>query len=35
MKLISAVRHGFIVVGVTLAVAMGVYSAVLLTLFDP
>jgi hypothetical protein len=35
MNLISIVRQGAIVVGVTLAVASGVYLAVLLTLFDP
>jgi hypothetical protein len=34
MNLISIGQHGVIVVGVTLAVAMGVYFAVLLSLFD-
>jgi hypothetical protein len=34
MNLISIVRHGVILVGVTLAVAMGVYLSVLLSLFD-
>jgi hypothetical protein len=34
MKLISIARRGAIVVGVTLALALGVYLAVLLSLFD-
>jgi hypothetical protein len=34
MKLISIARHGAIVVAVTLALALGVYLAVLLSLFD-
>jgi hypothetical protein len=34
MKFISIARHGAIVVGVTLVLAIGVYLAVLLSLFD-
>jgi len=35
MNAISTLRHGAIFVGVTLAVAIGLYLAVLLSLFDP
>ena len=34
MILISTIRHGAIAVGITAAVAVGVYLAVLLSLFD-
>jgi hypothetical protein len=34
MKFISNARRGAIVVGVTLAIAIGVYLAVLFSLFD-
>jgi hypothetical protein len=35
MKFISIARHGAIVVGATLALAIAVYLAVLLNLFNP
>jgi hypothetical protein len=35
MKFISIARHGAIVVGGTLALAIGVYLAVLFSLFNP
>jgi hypothetical protein len=34
MILISTIRHGAIAVGITAAVAVGVYLAVLVSLFD-
>ena len=34
MNLVSTVRHGAIALGITVTVAVGVYLAVLLSLFD-
>jgi hypothetical protein len=35
MNLVWTVRHGAIALGITVTVAVGVYLAVLLSLFDP
>ena len=34
MSLVSTIRHGAIALGITVTVAVGVYLAVLLSLFD-
>lgn len=35
MSLVSTIRHGAIALGITVTVSVGVYLAVLFSLFDP